>query len=149
MKDENFGNFGRTCLSSAISALISLGISTALIFALGAIVYITNDPGGLCAVASAVIAAITFVSAGVIGTLRGGGFLSGIISGAVLLFVFLVISLFFDSTNGSVPYSKMPYSLLSYAVELGLAVLGAFITSKKQSDRKKHPAPRVPKIKHK
>ncbi len=147
MKDEYFENFGKKCTDAAISALISLLFAAILIFAVGAIVYLTSDPGGLITVSSAVIAAVTFLFAGIIGTKKGDSILSGIFAGIILLLIFLALSLIFDKEGTAVPYAKMPYSIISHAIELMLSAAGSFLASKKQKNMKKHAAPRVPKIK--
>lgn len=148
MKDEHFGNIGKCCADAGISALISAGIAAILIFLVGAVVYAADDPGKFVTAAAVAVAAISFLAAGVIGAKKGGGFLTGFLAGAVLLAVFLLLSVFFDGEN-VVPYSDFPYSLVSRALELLLSAAGAFFASKRETKRKKHPAPRVPKIKHK
>ncbi len=148
MKDEKFGNIGRCCADAGLSALISVGIAAGLIFLVGALVYMTDDPGGAVKWVSAIIAIAAFLSAGVIGA-KKGGFLTGFLSGAILLVVFMILSLIFDSDGMVTPYSEMPYSLVSRVVEMIVSAAGAFFASKREGKRKKHMAPRVPKIKHK
>ncbi len=147
MKNESFGNFGKCCLDAGVSTLISAGIAAVMLFLLGFVVYRTDDPGKLITATSVFITAVAFVSAGVIGAVKGDGFLIGCFSGLMLFCIFFILSLFFDGDAGVVPYSKMPYSLISFAAELILSAAGAFFASAGQ--RKKHSAPRVPKIKHK
>lgn len=147
MKNESFGNFGKSCLDAGISALISVGIVAVMLFLFGFVIYRTDDPGKLVTVTAVLISATAFVSAGVIGAVKGNGFGIGCLSGLMLFCIFFFLSLFFDGDEGIVPYSKMPYSLISYAAELILSAAGAFFVSAGQ--RKKHSAPRVPKIKHK
>lgn len=149
MKDEKFGNIGKCCADAGLSALISAGIAAVLIFSVGAAVYMTDDPGGLVTGASVVIALASFLAAGIIGAKKGGGFLTGFLAGAMLLVIFIILSLFFDGGSTVTPYSQMPYSLISRAVELAASAAGAFFASKRDANRKKHPAPRVPRIKHK
>lgn len=148
MKDEKFGNIGKCCADAGISALISAGIAAVLIFSVGALVYMSDDPGRFVTAAAVFVAAASFLAAGIIGAKRGGGFLTGFLSGAMLLLVFIIVSLFFDSDSTVTPYSEMPYSLISRAVELAASAAGAFFASKQNANRKKHQAPRVPKIKH-
>ncbi len=147
MKNESLGNFGKCCVDAGVSALISVGIAAVMLFLLGLVVYRTDDPGKLITATAVIISAVAFVSAGVIGAVKGNGFWIGCFSGLMLFCIFFLLSLFFDGNEGVVPYSKMPYSLVSYAVELLFSAAGAFFASTWQ--RKKYSAPRVPKIKHK
>ncbi len=144
MKNEDFGK----CFADAgVSALISVGIAVILTFILGAVAYSADDPGKLTVPLSVFIVAVAFVAAGIIGAVRGNGFLTGFVAGALLFVLLFLISLFFNGENAVTPYSAMPYSLAFYLSELVLSAVGAFFVSSRQ--RKKHSAPRVPKIKHK
>ncbi|MCD8056088.1 MAG: hypothetical protein LUE25_05175 [Clostridiales bacterium] len=131
-------------IPSAVGALAGILISAALILMSGALISSAADPDSFIGVIASAVLIVAGLFSGIVGAkFGGGGFATGIASGAALVLIFFVTSLFFD--NGGEGFSL--FSLVMRFLTLGAAALGAYLSSGRKSKGKIRGVPRVPKIK--
>lgn len=148
MKD--LGEIKELFLSSLFSTLISFLILIISVTAVAGILMLTDDPGKYSFAASLVIMISVSAVSGVIGEKRSESVWGGALSGALLVLLLLVISLFFPSgiPGGSGEYSKMPFPLMIHLSEVAVAAVFAFLSSYlKRKNRRTKTGVKLPKIK--
>ena len=128
---------------SAVGVGAGILISAALILISGALISSAADPDSFIGVIASAVLIVAGLFSGIVGAKFGGGFATGIASGAALVLIFFVTSLFFD--NGGEGFSL--FSLVMRFLTLGAAALGAYLSSGRKSKGKIRGVPRVPKIK--
>lgn len=144
MKD--LGEIKELFLSSLLSTLISFLILIISVTAVAGILMLTDDPGKYSFAASLVIMISVSAVSGVIGEKRSESVWGGALSGALLVLLLLVISLFFPTGVGE--YSKMPFPLMIHLSEVTVAAVFAFLSSYlKRKNRRTKTGVKLPKIK--
>lgn len=144
MKD--LGEIKELFLSSLLSTLISFLILIISVTAVAGILMLTDDPGKYSFAASLVIMISVSAVSGVIGEKRSESVWGGALSGALLVLLLLVISLFFPTEGGE--YSKMPFPLMIHLSEVAVAAVFAFLSSYlKRKNRRTKTGVKLPKIK--
>lgn len=142
--DEKSPIISSLLLPAAIGAAVSLALSFLLILLGGAILTSADDPDVFISVVSGFILLAAGAVGGVTGAkYKGGGFVSGVISGALFALILFVISLFFQGESEGISL----YSFLMRILTLGAAALGAYISAGKRYAGIKRGVPRIPKIK--
>lgn len=124
---KEIGEIKELFLSSLLSTLISFLILIISVTAVAGILMFTDDPGKYSFAASLVIMISVSAVSGVIGEKRSESVLGGVLSGALLVLLLIVISLFFP--DRAEKCSEMPLSLIIHFSEVAFAAVSAFVSS--------------------